>query len=67
MDEIYDDDDSLSDNEFNEPTVSNDDFFFPFNRPPDVKDWMIIIGPLSDKEGLRRWERKWNENNYIPF
>jgi hypothetical protein len=66
MDDIYDDDDSLYDSEFDEPTGSNDDLFIPVNQTPNIKDWMVI-GSLSEEEAWKEWERKWSEENYIPF
>lgn len=34
--------------------------------PLDAEDWMII-GPMSEEEAWRIWERKWIERNSIPF
>lgn len=62
MDDTFNDFDNDFDGAFNEPTGSNDDFFIPENHAPDARDWSII-GPMSEEEAWRIWERKWIERN----
>lgn len=71
MDDNFNDFDNDFDREFDDIPADNfcDDTIKDTDIPCgslDAEDWMII-GPLSEEEAWRIWERKRIERNSIPF